>query len=131
MIDLTFKTERRTHVLDITASVIEVATRLDRARAVLLYVPHTTVGLVIQENDDPNVGRDLEMAFSRIVDDHWPWTHLEEGNVNPWAHARTALTASSLTIPMQDGGLVLGRWQAIFLCEFDGPKERRVHVQSL
>ena len=100
-------------------------------RALLLYVPHTTVGVVIQENDDPNVGVDLEMAFSRIVDDEWPWRHLEEGNVNPWAHARTALTASSLTIPMRDGKPALGRWQAIFLCEFDGPKTRSVYLESL
>ena len=131
MIELSFETERRTHVIDITGSILEATTDLNVGRALLVYVPHTTVGIVIQENDDPNVGVDLEMAFSRIVNDEWPWTHLEEGNVNPWAHARTALTASSLTIPMRNGKPALGRWQAIFLCEFDGPKTRSVYLESL
>jgi secondary thiamine-phosphate synthase enzyme len=130
VIELTFQTERRTHVLDITGPVLEAAARLTSGRALLLYVPHTTVGIVIQENDDANVGRDLEMAFSRIVDEAWPWKHIEEGNVNPWAHARAALSSSSLTIPMQDGKPALGRWQGIYLCEFDGPKERQVYLES-
>jgi secondary thiamine-phosphate synthase enzyme len=71
------------------------------------------------------------MAFSRVIDEAWPWKHLEEGNVNPWAHARTALTSSSVTIPMQNGKPALGRWQGIYLCEFDGPKERQVYIESL
>jgi secondary thiamine-phosphate synthase enzyme len=129
--EITVTTERRTHVVEITAKVREALGDPGAAAACLVYVPHTTAGVVINEGDDPAVGTDLEMAFERIVDDGWPWEHLEEGNVNPWAHPRTALTASSVVIPIVDGKLALGTYQAIFFCEFDGPKERRVLVGRL
>ena len=132
MREVTVTTERRTHVVDITAQVRDaLGEPPSDAAACLVYVPHTTAGVVINEGDDPAVGRDLEMAFERIVDDGWPWEHLEEGNVNPWSHPRTALTASSVVIPLVDGRLGLGTWQAIFFCEFDGPKTRRVLVGTL
>lgn len=132
MLELTLRTDRRTHVVDITARVVEALGDLPSdAAAALVYVPHTTAGIVINEGDDPAVGRDLEMAFERIVDDRWPWEHLEEGNINPWSHPRTALTASSVVIPIVDGKLALGTYQAIFFCEFDGPKTRRVIVGTL
>jgi secondary thiamine-phosphate synthase enzyme len=118
--------------VDITADVLQALGELPGdAAAALVYVPHTTAGVVINEGDDPAVGRDLEMAYGRIVDESWPWEHLEEGNVNPWAHPRTALTSSSVVIPIVDGRLALGTYQAIFFCEFDGPKTRRVIVGTL
>ena len=124
-------TERRTHVVDMTAQVREAAADPGDAVAVLVYVPHTTAGIVIQEVDDPAVGRDLEMALERIVDDGWPWEHLEEGNINPWSHPRAALTASAVTIPLVDGELALGRYQGVYLVETDGPKTRKVYVTTL
>jgi len=130
--ELTVQTERRNHVVDITADVLGALGELpDDAAAALVYVPHTTAGVVINEGDDPAGGRDLELAFARIVDESWPWEHFEEGNVNPWAHPRTALTSSSVLIPIVDGELALGTYQAIFFCEFDGPKTRRVIVGTL
>jgi secondary thiamine-phosphate synthase enzyme len=96
-----------------------------------VYVPHTTAGIVINEGADPAVARDLEMALERIVDDGWPWEHLEDGDVNPWSHARTALTASSVVIPLRDEKLALGTYQAVYFCEFDGPRTRKVYVSSL
>lgn len=132
MVELSVTTERRSHVVDITAQVREaVGDPPADAAAVLVYVPHTTAGVIINEGDDPAVGRDLEMAFERIVQESWPWEHLEEGNINPWSHPRTALTASSLVIPVVDGRMALGTYQAIFFCEFDGPKTRRVIVGTL
>jgi secondary thiamine-phosphate synthase enzyme len=124
-------TERRTQVLDITAGVRDALGDPGSATAVLVYVPHTTAGVVVQEHADPAVARDLEMAFERIVDDGWPWEHVEEGEVNPWSHARAALTASSVVIPLVDGKLALGTWQGVFFCELDGPRTRKVYVSPL
>ena len=130
--EFTVETERRTHVVDVTACVRECVDGVE-ATAVVVYIPHTTSGLVIQEHggSDPDVARDLEMALERVVEDGWPWTHFEEGNVNPWAHARASLTATSVVIPLIDGKLALGTYQGIFFCEFDGPKTRRVYVAEL
>jgi secondary thiamine-phosphate synthase enzyme len=128
--EFTVTTERRTQVLDVTAEVRSALEGADGA-AVLVYIPHTTAGVVVQEHADPDVGRDLEMALERIVDDGWPWKHLEDGEVNPWSHVRASLTATSVVIPLVDGNLALGTWQGIFFCEFDGPRTRRVIVSTL
>lgn len=125
------RTERRTQVVDVTAEVRAALEGAGDAAAAVVYVPHTTAGVVIQEHADPAVARDLEMAFERIVDDGWPWQHLEEGEVNPWSHARAALTASSVVIPLEGGRLALGTWQGVFFCEFDGPRTRKVYVATL
>ena len=125
------RTERRTEVVDVTARVREALGDAEEAAAALVYVPHTTAGIVIQEHADPAVGRDLEMALERIVEDGWPWEHIEDGEVNPWSHVRAALTASSVVIPLVDGKLALGTWQGLFFCEFDGPRNRRVYVSLL
>ena len=131
MRDFTLTTERRTQVIDVTAKVKGTLAGAQGASAALIYVPHTTAGVVIQEHADPAVARDLEMALERIVDDGWPWQHLEAGEINPWAHVRAALTATSVVVPMRDGELALGTWQGIFFCEFDGPRTRRVVVSTL
>ena len=131
MRELEVKTERRTQVIDVTAGVREAVADAGDASAALVYVPHTTAGVVIQEHADPAVRRDLEMAFERIVDDGWPWEHLEDGEVNPWSHARAALTASSVVVPLAGGKLALGTWQGIFFCEFDGPRTRKLYVTTL
>jgi secondary thiamine-phosphate synthase enzyme len=125
------KSSRRTQVLDVTAKVREALDEAEGAAAVVVYVPHTTAGIVIQEGADPAVGRDLEMALDRVVEDGWPWEHVEDGDVNPWSHARAALTASSVVIPLLDGKLALGTWQHVFFCEFDGPRARKVYVSAL
>ncbi len=133
MREFSVETERRTHVVDVTAQVRECVDSTTEAAAVVVYVPHTTSGIVIQEHagSDLDVARDLEMALERVVEDGWPWKHFEEGNINPWAHARAALTATSVVIPLADGKLALGTYQGIFFCEFDGPKTRRVYVAEL
>jgi secondary thiamine-phosphate synthase enzyme len=129
--ELTLTTDRRTQVIDITAAVRDALGKADGAGAALVYVPHTSAGVVVQEHADPAVARDLEMAFERIVEDGWPWEHIEEGDVNPWSHARAALTATSVVLPVAAGELALGTWQGIFFCEFDGPRTRKVLVSAL
>lgn len=131
MREFTVQTERRTQVIDVTADVRDALGEPEGATAALVYVPHTTAGVVINEGADPAVARDLEMALERIVDDGWPWEHIEDGEVNPWSHARTALTASSVVIPLRDARLALGTYQAVYFCEFDGPRTRRVYVSAL
>lgn len=132
MREFNVETTRRTQAVNVTAEVEAALSDAPAdAAAAVVYVPHTSAGVVIQEHADPAVGTDLEMAFERIVDDGWPWEHLEEDDLNPWSHARAALTASSVVIPLRDGKLALGTWQGVFFCEFDGPRTRSVYVATL
>jgi secondary thiamine-phosphate synthase enzyme len=90
----------------------------------VLYVQHTTAGLTINENADPDVPRDMLHALRTLIPQHGMDFH--HGEENSDAHLKTTLVGTSLTIPFHVGELQLGRWQGIFLCEFDGPRERRV-----
>jgi secondary thiamine-phosphate synthase enzyme len=129
--EIRVRTARRSHVLDITSEVRE-AVGEDRGSAALVYVPHTTAGVTINEHADPAVARDLEAALERVVDDTWPWEHVEPGEENAPTHVRAALTGQSVVVPLrEDGSLCLGTWQGIFLCEFDGPRDRTVYVSVL
>ena len=125
------RTARRSHVLDITRDVQDAVADA-RGAAVLVYVPHTTAGVTINEHADPAVARDLEAALERVVDDAWPWQHVEPGEENAPTHVRAALIGQSVTVPLrEDGSVGLGTWQGIFFCEFDGPRERTVVVSVL
>jgi secondary thiamine-phosphate synthase enzyme len=91
---------------------------------VVLYVQHTTAGLTVNENADPDVPRDMLHALRTLIPQHgMDFRHNEE---NSDAHIKASLVGSSVTIPFKDGELLLGRWQGIFLCEFDGGRERKV-----
>jgi secondary thiamine-phosphate synthase enzyme len=130
--EISVQTERRTQLLDVTAEVREALSgHLDEAAAVLVYVPHTTAGVTINEHADPAVASDLERALERIVGDDWGWEHIEAGEENAPSHVRTSLMGQQVMSPDLDGRLGLGTWQGIFLCEFDGPRERRVYVTTL
>jgi len=91
---------------------------------VLLYVQHTTAGLTVNENADPDVPRDLLHLFRTLVPQHG--MGFRHGEENSDAHIKATLVGSSVTIPFREGKLLLGRWQGIFLCEFDGGRERQV-----
>ena len=130
MRELTVKTERHTQLLDITAQVRDAVSGAAGA-AVLVYVPHTTAGLTINEHADPMVARDFEMALEKIVPEGWGWQHLEEGEENAPSHPRASLMGPQVLIPLRDGALALGTWQGVFLCEFDGPRTRSVYVTVL
>jgi secondary thiamine-phosphate synthase enzyme len=129
--EIEVRTERRTQMLEITAAVREAIGDPGDAAAAVLWIPHTTAGVIVQEHADPAVGRDLEKAFERMVGDGWGWEHIEEGEENAPSHVRAAMTASSVVIPFADGNLALGTWQGIFFCEFDGPRTRRVQIALL
>jgi secondary thiamine-phosphate synthase enzyme len=126
---VTVTTERRTQLLDVTDRVAELVASSDGSLATL-FVPHTTAGIVLQAAGAgaTAVASDVESALERLVDEEWPWDHVREGDRNPWSHVRAALTASSLSIPLGGGRLLLGTHQAIFLAEFDGPRERTIQV---
>jgi secondary thiamine-phosphate synthase enzyme len=127
----TLRTERRSQLVDISARVRE-AVAGQHGAAVLVYVPHTTAGVTINEHADPFVARDFEMALERIVPEEWAWQHIEEGEENAPTHIRAALMGPSVLVPLTDEGeLALGTWQGIFFCELDGPRERSVHVSVL
>ncbi len=94
----------------------------------MAYVPHTTAGITINENADPTVRSDMEMALDRMVPDTLAFAH-SEGNSD--AHVKASLMGSSVTIPVVDGRLQLGTWQGVYFAEFDGPRRRRVLVSAL
>jgi secondary thiamine-phosphate synthase enzyme len=125
------KTERKTQVVDVTEGVRRVLGDANGGSAALVYVPHTTAGVIVQEHADPAVGTDLEKAMEKIVEDGWGWDHIEAGEENAPSHVRAALTATSVLIPLLDGDLALGTWQGVFFCEFDGPRTRKVYVTTL
>ena len=106
----------------------EVRTRLEGAAAseglCVLYVQHTTAGLTINENADPDVRHDMLHALRTLIPQHG--MNFNHGEENSDAHIKASLMGASVTVPFQDGELLLGRWQGIFLCEFDGPRERKV-----
>ena len=131
MQEFRLRTTGRSHVVDITREV-HAAIEGTSGSAVVVYVPHTTAGVTINEHADPAVARDFESAIERMVDDGWPWEHVEPGEENAPAHVRAALMGPSVVVPLrEDGSLALGTWQGIFFCEFDGPRDRTVYVQVL
>jgi secondary thiamine-phosphate synthase enzyme len=129
--EISVTTSRKSELVDITQDVRASVGGLDGAAAVLVYVPHTTAGVTINEHADPAVARDFEAALERIVSEDWPWQHIEEGEENAPTHIRAAFMGSDVLVPVQDGRLALGTWQGIFLCEFDGPRQRKVYVTTL
>jgi secondary thiamine-phosphate synthase enzyme len=129
--DFELRTERKTQLVEMTTDVRTALGAAKEAAAALVYVPHTTAGVVVQERADPAVGRDVERALERIVSAGWEWEHVEAGEANAPSHVRSALTATSVVIPLRDGDLALGTWQGVFFCEFDGPRRRTVSVTAL
>lgn len=124
-------TERKSQLVNITREVRD-AIAGHEGSAVLVYVPHTTAGVTINEHADPMVARDFEMALERIAPESWEWQHVEEGEENAPTHVRAALMGPSVVVPLRgDGSLALGTWQGIFFCELDGPRERSVYVSVL
>jgi secondary thiamine-phosphate synthase enzyme len=129
--EISLSTERRTQLVEITALVQEALAGADGAAAALVFVPHTTAGVTINEHADPSVARDFERALERIVGDDWGWQHVEAGEENAPSHIRASLMGPQVLVPVENGQLALGTWQGIFFCEFDGPRSRTVYVTPL
>jgi secondary thiamine-phosphate synthase enzyme len=124
---ITVRTSRRTELRSVTAEVERLVRDSDIQSGLChLYVPHTTAGVIVNEGYDPDVARDMEGAFDRLVPDSPHFKHAE-GNSD--SHIKTALVGSSQTIFIQKGRLALGRWQVVFFAEFDGPRTRELHVK--
>ena len=130
MREISVRTERRTQLLEITREVEEAVDGTEAAAA-LVFVPHTTAGLTINEHADPAVARDFERALERMVGEGWGWEHIEAGEENAPSHIRAALMGPQVVVPVERGRLALGTWQGIFFCEFDGPRDRTVLVTPL
>ncbi len=131
MREITLKTERRTQLIEITAQVQEALNGSNGAAAALVYVPHTTAGVTINERIDPDLVTDFEAALERIVDDEWGWRHADADGDNAPSHVRASLMSPQVLVPLESDELALGRYQGIFFCEFDGPRERKVYVTAL
>ncbi len=131
MQQITLQTERRTQLIEITAEVQEALNGSNGDAAALVYVPHTTAGLTINERIDPDLVSDFEDALQKVVDDGWNWRHDDADGPNAPSHVRASLMSPQVLVPLESGALALGRYQGIFFCEFDGPRERTVYVTSL
>lgn len=116
-------------MVDVTAQVQQAVARLQLQQgAVVVFCPHTTAGVTINENADPAVARDIAAVLERLV----PWQgSYEHTEGNAAAHVRASLLGSSVWVPVAGGSLRLGRWQGIFLAEFDGPRRRTLWVSPL
>ena len=131
MREIELRTERKTQILNITEQVREALDGNGSASAALIYVPHTTAGVTINENVDPGLVEDFEEAFERIVAEDWRWRHDDADGPNAPSHVRASLVSPEVLIPLDGGKLALGRYQGIFFCEFDGPRARKVYVTTL
>jgi secondary thiamine-phosphate synthase enzyme len=124
---LKVRTERRTQLVDVTEMVERAVGKAGVSSGVCyVYVPHTTAGVIINEHFDPDVAADLEGVFERLVPHRGPYRH---GEGNSDSHAKAAITGTSQVIFVEEGKLALGRWQGVFFCEFDGPRERKMWVK--
>jgi secondary thiamine-phosphate synthase enzyme len=128
--ELSLQSERKTQLIDITDRVRETVAG-ESGAAVLVYVPHTTAAITINEKIDPILVEDLEHAFEKVVGDDWGWRHDDIDGPNGPSHGRASVAGAQVLVPLRDGQLALGRYQALFLCEFDGPKTRSVYVTVL
>ncbi len=121
------KTSAKTDLVDITASVREAVRKAAiREGICFIYVPHTTAAITINENADPSVPEDILMMINKLVPFQDRYHHLE-GNSS--AHIKSTLVGCSQVVFVESGKLVLGRWQGIFFCEFDGPRDREIMIK--
>jgi secondary thiamine-phosphate synthase enzyme len=121
----TIKTSKRNEFVDITAQVQEIVREVSEG-VVTVFVPHTTTGITINENADPDVPRDILKKLEELIPQQDNYSHME-GNSD--AHIKASLYGSSVRVIIQNGHLLLGTWQSIFFCEFDGPRTRMFYIQ--
>lgn len=123
------KTGQRDQMLEITGRVRQVVEQAGVTEgSVLVYVPHTTAGVTINENADPDVVHDMLKQLDEMVPWRQPFYRHEEGNSA--SHVKASMMGSSVTVLIRGGRLVLGTWQGVWFCEFDGPRTRSVHVAA-
>jgi secondary thiamine-phosphate synthase enzyme len=126
---LEVRTASKTELIDLTARVQAVVAESGVTEGLCqVFVPHTTAGITINENADPSVAADILMVLNKIISDREPYRH-SEGN-SP-AHIKASLMGPQLNVIVTQGRLLLGTWQGIFFCEFDGPRHRRVYIKVI
>lgn len=126
---LSVKTRERTELVDITSDINQLVQKSGIDQGIcMLYVPHTTAAVTINESADPSVKSDMLMVLNKIIPWEANYRHLEG---NSAAHIKSTLVGSSELIAIENRKLVLGTWQGIFFCEFDGPRNRKLHVRIL
>jgi secondary thiamine-phosphate synthase enzyme len=127
--ELEVATGGRTDLLDITGRIVDAMAKCVIKDGICqVFVPHTTAGITINENADPDVKRDIAATLERLLPWRYDYTHIEG---NSAAHIKASLMGSSISVPLRGGRLELGTWQGILLCEFDGPRRRRVIITVL
>lgn len=127
MRELPVRTHARTEMLNITDLVQQVVAQADPGAALcVVFVPHTTAAVTINENADPDVPRDMLAELNKVIPFEDAYAH---GEGNSAAHIKASLVGPSVTIPVEQGRLCLGTWQGVFFCEFDGPRQRQVWIQ--
>ena len=125
--DVEVKTHKRTELIDITEHVASVVrSSAVKEGTVFVFVPHTTAGLTINENADPDVKRDILAEMNKVIPFDDDYRH---GEGNSAAHIKSSLFGPGLTVIISGGELLLGTWQSIYFCEFDGLRNRRLHVK--
>ena len=129
MMIISVKTRERTELVDVTSEISRLVQKsgIDQGLC-MVYVPHTTAGVTINESADPSVKTDILMILNQVVPWEANYRHLEG---NSPAHVKSTLVGASELVAVENGALVLGTWQGIFFCEFDGPRTRKVHVRIM
>ena len=123
------KTSSRCQMVDITNAVREILSRSECISGICyVFVPHTTAGITINENADPDVPKDILTTLQKLIPEHDHYRHME-GNSD--AHIKSSMMGSSQAVFIEEGKLALGVWQSLFLCEFDGPRTRTVWVKIM
>jgi len=129
MEEITVKTSRKVEMIDITQEVNRRIKKTGTNEGIcMIYCPHTTAGITINENADPNVVKDILDGLDRLIPDDRPYLHAEG---NSPAHIKSSIVGCSKTIIIEGGRLSLGTWQSVFFCEFDGPRNRSVWIKII
>jgi len=127
--EITIKTNTQTQILDVTAQVQKVVSESGIAEGLCcVFVPHTTAGVTINENADPSVKQDIVMELNKVIPFDDNYSHLEG---NSAAHIKASIIGSSVNVPVKNNYLLLGTWQGICFCEFDGPRTRKYYVKII
>lgn len=127
--EITIKTNTRTQILDITAQVQNAVDESGIKEGLCcVFVPHTTAGVTINENTDPSVKQDIVMELNKVIPFDDNYSHLEG---NSAAHIKASIIGSSVNVPVKNNYLLLGTWQGICFCEFDGPRTRKYYVKII
>jgi secondary thiamine-phosphate synthase enzyme len=127
---LSLRSSKRCQMIDITRQVADLVAQSDiQNGCATIYCPHTTAGITINENADPDVPHDILLTLEKLIPQNLAGYRHNEGNSD--AHVKSSLIGCSRQIFIHNGNLVLGTWQGIFFCEFDGPRSRTVHIQII